>query len=113
VEMVKSMFRIDVLGNNKLTFALRLLLGGTLLVFGASKISDPAGFVDVVISYKVLPLSLAIPFGYALPWAEVVVGLLLIFGLGLKFVSSASILIIASLIAGTAGTLYLFGTKGP
>ena len=52
-------------------------------------------------------------FGYALPWAETLLGLLLILGLGLKFVAPAAILITASFIAGTAGTLYLFGTKGP
>ena len=113
MEMSKPIPRIDVLGNTKITFALRLLLGGTLLVFGAGKLSDLAGFVDTVIRYKVLPESLAVPYGYALPWAEVVVGLLLILGLGLKFVAPIAILMIATLIAGTAGSLYLFGTRGP
>jgi len=112
-EMVRPALKIDLIGNRKLTFTLRLLLGGTLLVFGASKLPDLAGFVDTVIRYKVLPESLAVPYGYALPWAEVAVGLFLILGLGLKFVAPIAILMIATLIAGTAGSLYLFGTRGP
>lgn len=113
IEMIKSAPKIDILGNTKLTFTLRLLLGGILFVFGASKLPDLAGFADTVISYKVLPESISVPFGYALPGVEVVVGLLLILGLGLKFVAPVSILIVASFIGGTAGTLYLFGVKGP
>jgi len=113
MEMSKPIPRIDFLGNAKITFALRLLLGGTLLVFGASKLPDLAGFVDTVIRYKVLPESLAVPYGYALPWAEVAVGLFLILGLGLKFAAPVAILMIATLIAGTTGSLYLFETRGP
>ena len=113
VEVRKPAPRIDILGNTKLTFAFRLLLGLTFLIFGVSKLPDLAGFADTVMSYKVLPEYLAVPFGYALPWAETLVGLLLILGLGLKFVAPVAVLIIASFIAGTAGTLYIFGTKGP
>lgn len=113
METNKQAPKIDILRNPKLAFYLRVVLGMTLLVFGASKLPDLAGFADTVISYKVLPESLAVPFGYALPGVEVVVGLLLILGLGLKFVAPVAILIVASFIAGTAGTLYLFGTRGP
>ena len=111
MEMSKPTPRIDFLGNVKITFAFRILLGLTLLVFGASKLPDLAGFADTVVSYDVLPYSLAVPYGYALPLAEVVVGLLLILGLGLQFVAPVAILIIATLIAGTTGNLYLAETK--
>lgn len=113
MEMIKSISKIDILGNSKLTFALRLILGVTLLVFGAGKLPDLAGFVQTVVSYRVLPESLAIPYGYTLPWAEVVVGLLLILGLGLRFIAPVAILVTASFIAGTAGSLYVLGTRGP
>jgi uncharacterized membrane protein YphA (DoxX/SURF4 family) len=106
-------FNFDILQSRRLTFALRVILGLTFLVFGASKIPDLAGFADTVISYKVLPASLAVPYGYALPWVETIVGLLLIIGLGLKFVAPVAILIIASFIVGTTGTLYLYGMRGP
>ena len=111
--MSKSISRINILGNRKLTFILRAVLGLTFLVFGASKLPNLAGFADTVVKYKVLPESLAVPYGYILPWMELIIGICLILGLGLKFVAPAAILIIASLIAGTAGTLYLFGTRGP
>ena len=111
--MVKSAPKIDILGNTKLTLILRCILGLILLIFGASKLPNLAEFADTVISYKVLPESLAVTFGYALPGIEVIMGLCLILGLGLKFVAPVTILIIASFIAGTVGTLYLFGTKGP
>ncbi len=84
-----------------------------MLVFGVSKLPDLASFADTVVSYKVLPESLAVPFGYALPGIEVIIGLCLMLGLGLKFVAPVTILIIASFIGGTVGTLYLFGTEGP
>ena len=110
--MALKRINFDILHSKRLTFAFRVLLGVTFLVFGASKLPDLAGFANTVISYKVLPVSLAIPYGYALPWVETLVGLLLILGLGLKFVAPVAILITGSIITGTAGTLYLFGTKG-
>lgn len=112
-EMSKSPLKIDILGNRKLTFALRLVLGLTLLVFGASKLFDLGGFSDTVLSYRILPVALAEAYAVALPWAEVIIGSLLILGLGLRFVAPAAILVIASLIGGTAGNLYLLGTGGP
>lgn len=104
---------VDILQNQRLAFVLRIPLGGSLLVFGASKLPDLAGFADTVVSYKVLPESLAIPFGYALPPVEVIVGSFLVLGLFQKFVAPIAVLIAASFIGGTAGTLYLFATKGP
>ncbi len=112
-EMSKATAKVDILGNRKLTLALRLVLGTTLLVFGASKLPDLTAFANTVISYRVLPESLAQAYGLVLPWAEVIIGLCLILGLGLRFVAPAAILIIASLIGGTAGSLYLLGTGGP
>lgn len=108
--MSKLALKVDILGNARLTFALRLLLGLTFLVFGASKLPDLGGFSDTVLSYRVLPVALAEAYAVALPWAEVVIGILLILGLGLKFVAPAAILVIASLIAGTSGNLYWIGS---
>ena len=108
--MAKSPPRIDILGNRKLTFALRMVLGITLLVFGASKLPDLAAFGQTVISYRVLPVALAEVYAVVLPWAEVVIGVCLIIGLGLRFVAPVAILVIASLIAGTTGNLYLTQT---
>jgi len=109
-EMSKPRPKIDILGNRKFTFALRLVLGMTLLVFGASKLPNLGEFANTVISYRVLPVALAETYAVVLPWTEVVIGSLLILGLGLRFVAPAAILVIASLIAGTTGNLYLTQT---
>lgn len=80
-EMNKPAPKLDILGNPRFTFALRLLLGTTSLVFGASKLFDLTGFADTVVDYRVLPEALARAYGLALPAVEVVVGICLIFGL--------------------------------
>ena len=111
LEMTKFGPRIDILGNRKLTLILRLVLGLTFLIFGASKLPSLGNFSDTVLSYQVLPVNLAEAYAVALPWAEVIIGSLLIVGLGLRFVAPVAILVIASLIAGTVGNLYVLGTN--
>jgi len=111
LEMGQTKHRVDILGNRWLTFVFRLALGATFLVFGASKLADLAGFANTVVDYHVLPESLARAYGYALPPVEVVTGICLILGLGLRFAAPAAILIIASLIAGTSGNLYWAETE--
>lgn len=108
--MTRPPLKIDLLGNPKLTFAFRLLLGLTFLVFGASKLPNLGNFADTVLSYEVLPVALAEAYAVALPWVEVIIGTLLIIGFGLRFVAPVAILVIASLIAGTTGNLYLTQT---
>jgi len=104
--MTRPALRTDILGNRWLTFALRLGLGTSFLVFGASKLADLDGFADTVISYHVLPESLARAYGLGLPFAEVLIGVCLILGLGLRLVAPVAILVIASLIAGTSANLF-------
>ena len=58
----------------------RLTLGGVLLVAGGLKIFKPTESANAVAAYKLLPTDLAHLMGYALPWLEVAIGLLLIFG---------------------------------
>lgn len=67
-----------------LTFLARLSLGGVLLVAGALKVSHPDKSAMSVRAYELLPLSVANAFGYALPWIEIGVGLLLIIGIAVR-----------------------------
>lgn len=60
---------------------LRLVLGLVLLVAGGLKVGNPLGAARAVQAYEVLPFELARWVGYALPWVEIVVGLLLVLGL--------------------------------
>jgi uncharacterized membrane protein YphA (DoxX/SURF4 family) len=63
------------------TLLARLILGGVLLVAGGLKVFKPAESANAVAAYKLMPTELAHLIGYALPWLEVAIGLLLITGL--------------------------------
>ena len=60
---------------------LRLVLGVVLLLAGGLKVGNPLGAARAVQAYEGLPFALARWVGYALPWVEIVVGLLLVLGL--------------------------------
>lgn len=62
------------------TLIARLVLGGVLLVAGGLKVLHPTESANATAAYKILPTSLAHLMGYALPWLEVVIGILLITG---------------------------------
>lgn len=62
------------------TLIARLVLGGVLLVAGGLKVFKPTESANATAAYKILPTELAHLVGYALPWLEVVIGLLLITG---------------------------------
>jgi uncharacterized membrane protein YphA (DoxX/SURF4 family) len=64
-----------------ITLLARLILGGVLLVAGGLKVFKPAESANAVAAYKLMPTELAHLIGYALPWLEVAIGLLLIIGL--------------------------------
>ena len=59
----------------------RLLLALVFLIAGGSKVAHPWVFVHTVEGYRMLPGSLARPFGLALPWLEVLLALYLLAGL--------------------------------
>ncbi|MBD5656582.1 MAG: DoxX family membrane protein [Candidatus Eremiobacteraeota bacterium] len=56
-------------------FALRLILGGLLIVAGVMKAHDgPALTATTIAGYRILPPSLVAPLGVALPYVEVLLG---------------------------------------
>lgn len=59
----------------------RLVLGGTLVVAGALKVTQPLVAARSAQAYQILPFDLAGYVGMALPVVEIVLGLLLILGL--------------------------------
>ncbi|MCX6442900.1 MAG: DoxX family membrane protein [Actinobacteria bacterium] len=63
------------------TLLARLLLGGVLLVAGGLKVTKPMDSANAVAAYKLLPTNVAHLFGYALPWLEVALAVLLIVGI--------------------------------
>jgi len=70
-----------------LTLLARVVLGGTLLVAGALKVGNLQKSAMAVRAYELLPVSLANFLGYALPWIEIGIGLLLILGVATKTVA--------------------------
>ncbi|MEI6307271.1 MAG: MauE/DoxX family redox-associated membrane protein [Actinomycetes bacterium] len=70
-----------------LTLLARVVLGGTLLAAGALKVGNLQKSAMAVRAYELLPVSLANFLGYALPWIEIGVGLLLILGVATKTVA--------------------------
>jgi hypothetical protein len=73
---------LDALDQPHVQLLLRLVLGGLLLLAGATKLADRESFRQAVNEYEVLPRQLELPFAVILPWLEITIGALLLLGLG-------------------------------
>jgi uncharacterized membrane protein YphA (DoxX/SURF4 family) len=85
----------DVVG-----LVLRLFLGFVLIYAGATKIGHPLTSQRAVQAYELLPDGLANTIGLALPFLEVVLGVLLVIGLFTRPVAIASTLLMVVFILG-------------
>ncbi|UCD85741.1 MAG: DoxX family membrane protein [Deltaproteobacteria bacterium] len=82
--------------SNKYTsVGLRMILGAVFIWSSIDKISDPEGFIKVVESYNILPFTLSVVFAVALPWVELISGLLLIAGV---YTRSSAVVLTSMLI---------------
>ena len=86
--------RTDVLA--WVSTVVRLVLGGILVTAGALKAIDPQSSVAAVRAYQLLPDALETLVGWALPFAEIALGLLLIAGIATRVIAlvSAGLLVI-------------------
>jgi uncharacterized membrane protein YphA (DoxX/SURF4 family) len=82
-----------------ITLLCRLLLGGVLLVAGGLKAFKPSESAGAVAAYKILPTDIAHLIGYALPWLEVALGILLIIGLTTRLAAIAGTAVMIIFIA--------------
>ena len=82
-----------------ITLLFRLLLGGVLLVAGGLKAFKPSESAGAVAAYKILPTDIAHLIGYALPWLEVALGILLIIGLTTRLAAIAGTAVMIIFIA--------------
>lgn len=80
----------------------RLALGGVLLVAGALKVGNPLGSARAVQAYDVMPFEVARWIGYALPWVEIVIGLLLVVGLFTRVAAALGTLLMIAFVIGIA-----------
>ena len=85
---MKKLFTPEIRG--WLTLLGRLLLGGVLLAAGYIKAKNPTEATASVRVYKLLPVSIANIFGYALPWIEIGLALFLIVGIWVRITATVS-----------------------
>ena len=78
----------------------RLFLGGVLIYAGAVKIPRPLTSERAVQAYEIFPMDLAGYIGLALPYLEVVLGLLLVLGLFTRPTAIVSTLLMLAFVAG-------------
>ncbi len=74
----------------------RFLVGLLLVIAGASKLSDLAGFAKLVCEYRVLPRIAATVVGYSLPAIEILLGSALVFGIAQPWASLGACFLFAS-----------------
>ncbi len=65
-------------------FFLRLALGAVLLLAGALKVFNPAGFADSVQHYQMLPHEFINVVAIIMPWIELVAGVFLVMGVWVR-----------------------------
>ncbi|HUY41141.1 MAG TPA: MauE/DoxX family redox-associated membrane protein [Candidatus Dormibacteraeota bacterium] len=85
-----------------LVFALRVLLGGLLIVAGALKVSHPESLASAIAGYRLLPGALVVPLAIAIPPLELILGFYLAIGLFTRIASAsvcAMLLVYAAAVA--------------
>jgi fibro-slime domain-containing protein len=75
---------------------LRLFLGLIFLVSATLKLLNQADFISTVVGYNLLPNGLAVFYGSVLPWLELLIGILLVFGWLVKLASGMSLAMLVS-----------------
>lgn len=80
----------------------RLAVGGIWIWAGLLKLPDPAGSMEAVRAYELLPQSLVEPVGYLLPVLEVVLGLALVLGLMARGAALLSTALLVVFVVGIA-----------
>lgn len=84
------------------SLAVRLGLAGIFVTAGWLKVTDLAASGRAVNAYQIMPYDLAMVIGAAQPFVEIVVGLLLLFGLATRLAAWACAVMMVAFIAGIA-----------
>jgi len=83
----------------------RILLGLLFVYSSADKVADPARFAVAVRAYELLPVSLTNLFALALAWAELIAGVMLVFGVYSRQAAGAVLLLLVMFIGAIAATM--------
>lgn len=84
-----------------LAWACRVTLGVVFIVAAVPKIVAPAEFAQSIANYHLLPLAAINALAIALPWVELLCGVLVLAGVGTR----ASLLVIVGLLAVFSGAI--------
>lgn len=101
--------------------AARLVLGAVLLVAGVLKVADPQASVAAVRAYELLPAGMVTAVGWGLPFAEVLLGMVLLVGIAVRPAAIAAAGLLAVFVAAVASAAArglsidcgCFGSGGP
>jgi len=86
----------------------RGLLAGIFLYTGYIKVESPLQFAAVMFGYKLFPDSLILPLSHYFPWIEIALGILLLIGWKIRYVSMGACGLLTTFIVILAVT-YLRG----
>ncbi len=84
----------------------RLVVGGIFLLAGYTKIMAPLAFVHAVYDYELLGPRAGLVLAAGLPWIEIFVGLLLVFGLMLPGASALATAFLAMFVGAQGWALW-------
>lgn len=85
--------------HNHSIFTARVILGIIFLAASLGKISDPAGFAEIIKNYQIIPEFLINETAVVLPFLELILAIMLISGIFLKGSSLISFLILFAFTA--------------
>ncbi|MEI7589981.1 MAG: MauE/DoxX family redox-associated membrane protein [Deltaproteobacteria bacterium] len=77
---MKNNFNKILFSKHMLT-CVRMTIGFIFIYAGAIKIYDPAGFAQMLNNYDLLPYAIVNTCAIIMPWLEMVLGILLVFGI--------------------------------
>jgi len=97
-----------VIGNRKVLFAFRLIVGGAFVYAGVLKAADAQRFAQDILNFRVVGPELAVLTALFLPWLEIVCGAFLILG----WLRRASSLLISVMLAGFIGLVIVTIARG-
>ena len=73
-----------ILANEYFLLFSRVFISIIFIFAGIEKIGDPSSFAESITNYKMFPEFLVNLFAVVIPWAELAVGILLLFGTAVK-----------------------------
>jgi hypothetical protein len=85
-----------ILRSDYTSLVFRLILGGIFIFAGFAKIHNISALVTEINEYQILPPTLASMYGHILPYAEIIIGTLLVLGIILRITTvTASLMLIS------------------